>query len=160
LRFHAAYFGQNPGVWSHGDFARVTPHGGIRILGRCDGVLNVRGIKVSPGDIARVLLARPGIRDVLVVEQQVAPEPRIIALLVLAQGASLDAALVAELRRELAERLSSAHVPDLFIAVPELPATHSGKTSESAARRAVSGRPVENEAALRNPHSLAAIREH
>jgi acetoacetyl-CoA synthetase len=159
-RFHAAYFAQNPGVWSHGDFARVTAHGGIRILGRCDGVLNVRGIKVSPGDISRVLLARAGIRDALVVEQAMAPEPRVVALLVMAEGAALDAAFVAELRRDLAERLSTAHVPDLFVAVPELPVTHSGKLSESAARRAVSGRPVENEAALRNPQSLAAIREH
>jgi acetoacetyl-CoA synthetase len=161
-RFHAAYFAQNAGVWSHGDFARATPHGGIRILGRCDGVLNVRGIKVSPGDIARVLLARPGIRDALVVEQAMphGEEARAVALLVLAEGAVLDAARVAELRRELAERLSSAHVPDLFIAVPELPVTHSGKLSESAARRAVSGREIENEAALRNPQCLAAIREH
>jgi acetoacetyl-CoA synthetase len=159
-RFHAAYFSQNPGVWSHGDFARVTPNGGVRILGRCDGVLNVHGIKVSPGDIARVLLARPGIRDALVVEQAIGAESRVVALLVLADGVTLDAARVAELRRELAERLSAAHVPDLFIAVPELPVTHSGKLSESAARRAVSGRPVENEAALRNPQSLVAIREH
>jgi acetoacetyl-CoA synthetase len=159
-RFHAAYFAQNPGVWSHGDFARVTGFGGIRILGRCDGVLNVRGIKVSPGDIARVLLARPGILDALVVEQSLGPEPRVVALLVLAKGVSLDAARVAELRRVLAERLSAAHVPDVFAAVAELPVTHSGKLSESAARRAVSGRPVENEAALRNPQSLAAIREH
>lgn len=159
-RFHDAYFSQNAGVWNHGDFARVTSNGGIRILGRCDGVLNVRGIKVSPGDIARVLLAQPGLRDALVVEQPVGTESRVVALLVLAEGAALDATLVAQLRRELAERLSAAHVPDLFIAVPDLPATHSGKLSESAARRAVSGQPVENEAALRNPQCLAAIREH
>jgi acetoacetyl-CoA synthetase len=159
-RFHAAYFAQNPGLWSHGDFACETPRGGVRILGRCDGVLNVRGIKVSPGDIARVLLTQAGVRDVLVVEQAMQPEPRVVALLVMAEGASLDGALVAHLRRELAERLSTAHVPDLFIAVPDLPVTHSGKLSESAARRAVSGRPVENEAALRNPQSLRAIREH
>jgi acetoacetyl-CoA synthetase len=159
-RFHAAYFEQNPGVWSHGDFACATPHDGIRILGRCDGVLNVRGIKVSPGDIARVLLARPGIHDALVVEQSVGAEPRVVALLSMTEGASLDAALVAELRRELTERLSAAHVPDVFVAVPQLPVTHSGKLSESAARRAVSGRPAENEAALRNPQCLAAIREH
>lgn len=159
-RFHAAYFAQNPGLWSHGDFARETPHGGIRILGRCDGVLNVHGIKVSPGDITRVLLAQPGVRDSLVVEQAAQPEPRVVALLTLAEGQPLDGALVARLRRELAERLSPAHVPDLFIDVPELPVTHSGKLSESAARRALSGRTVENESALRNPQCLQAIREH
>jgi acetoacetyl-CoA synthetase len=159
-RFHAAYFAQNPGLWSHGDFAQETPHGGIRILGRCDGVLNVNGIKVSPGDISRVLLAQPGVSDVLVVEQTFEAQSRVLALLKLAEGRSLDSAFVAQLRRELAERLSTAHVPDLFLAVPDLPVTHSGKLSESAARRAVSGRPVENEAALRNPQCLQAIRDH
>jgi acetoacetyl-CoA synthetase len=159
-RFHAAYFTQNPGDWSHGDAAEQTERGGFRILGRLDGVLNVRGIKVSPGEIARVLLAAPGIRDTLIVEQSWQGGSRVVALLRLAPGATLDGAKIAALRSELARRLSNAHVPDLFVQVDELPVTHSGKTSESAARRAVNGQPVPNESALRNPQCLAAIRTH
>jgi acetoacetyl-CoA synthetase len=147
-RFHAAYFAQHAGLWSHGDNAQRGASGGFRILGRMDGVLNVRGTKVSPGEIARVLLAQPGVRDVLIVPQQCDRESRVVAVLVLADDAVLDSRLVERLRRELAQRLSNAHVPDLFIDVPALPVTHSGKTSESAARRTLRGLPGENEACL------------
>jgi acetoacetyl-CoA synthetase len=41
--------------------------------------------------------------------------------------------------------------------VPELPVTHSGKRAEAAARDAVIGVTVRNEAALRNPECLEAI---
>jgi len=162
-RFHAAYFAQNAGMWSHGDNAERTANGGFRILGRMDGVLNVRGIKVSPGEIARVLLAQPGIHDVLVVPQFSSGrdrDSRVVALLVLAAGVVLDSRLVERLRSELSQRLSNAHVPDIFIDVPALPVTHSGKTSEAAARAALAGETVKNESALRNPESLVAIREH
>jgi acetoacetyl-CoA synthetase len=159
-RFHAAYFAQNAGLWSHGDNAQRTASGGFRILGRMDGVLNVRGIKVSPGEIARVLLAQPGICDALIVPQQRGRDSRVVALLVLAEGTVLDSRLIERMRRELSQRLSNAHVPDLFIAVPALPVTHSGKTSETAARAALAGEAVKNESALRNPESLVAIREH
>ena len=33
-RFHAAYFTQNPGMWTHGDFVEFTAEGTARIHGR------------------------------------------------------------------------------------------------------------------------------
>ena len=44
------------------------------------------------------------------------------------------------------------------MAVPELPVTHNGKRSERAARDAVNGDRIANEAALHNPACLPAIR--
>lgn len=158
-RFHAAYFARNPGVWTHGDLIEFSARGGARLHGRCDGVLNVRGIKFAPGEVYRVLDDLGGVRDAMLVEQRPAEgEPRILALLVLAEGATLDRTRIARMRREIATRLSPAHVPDRFIAVPELPVTHSGKPSEAAARAVANGRRIENEAALRNPQCLEAIR--
>ncbi len=176
-RFHAAYYRENPGVWTHGDLVEFSQEGGARMHGRCDGVLNVRGIKFAPAEIDRVLAGIPGIRASLVVPQWPAgtqgragpssagaaspPEAqRLVALLVLREGTRLDGALVGQVRREVARRLTSAHVPDIVIAVPELPTTHSGKPSEAAARCAVNGLPVDNVGALRNPGVLAVIREH
>ena len=54
-RFHAAYFAANPGVWTHGDIIEFSAQGSARLHGRSDGVLNVRGINVSPGEIYRIL---------------------------------------------------------------------------------------------------------
>src|SRR6185369_6930509 len=81
------------------------------------------------------------------------------ALLVLRDGGVLDSALAARVRREIATRLSPAHVPDAIVAVPDIPVTYSGKPSEAAARAAVSGEPVANVGALRNPDCLDAIRQ-
>ena len=158
--FHAAYFAANPGVWTHGDLIEFSPEGGARLHGRCDGVLNVRGIKVLPADICRVLQDAPEVRESMVVQQ--AGEPaRVLALLVLRDESTPACdlqALAARLRLQVARRLSPAHVPDRFVPVAALPVTHSGKLSEAAARCAVNGLPAANLGALRNPECLAAIR--
>jgi acetoacetyl-CoA synthetase len=81
-----------------------------------------------------------------------------VLLLVLRPGAILDGDLHRTIRRALRRQASSAHVPSVLAAVPELPVTHNGKRSERAARDAVNGEPIANEAALRNPACLHAIR--
>ena len=169
--FHAAYFADNPGIWTHGDLIEFSPEGGARLHGRSDNVLNVRGINVGPGEIYRVLNDIPEIREAIVVEQQPRDAPkqrplaerferRIVLLLVLRDGVVLTGALAARVRRNLARRASPAHVPDRIIAVDALPVTHNGKLSEVAARNAVNGFPIGNAAALRNPGCLDAIRSH
>lgn len=158
-RFHAAYFAQNPGVWTHGDLVEFTAAGGARMHGRADGVINVRGTKFWPAEIDRVLATVPGIVESMVIERT-APTQQVLALLVLAPGVALDAALAARVRREIAGALSSAHVPDLLLDVPALPVTHNGKFSATAARAAVAGRTPANLAALRNPECLQAIARH
>jgi|GEM_PF-35595 len=170
-RFHAAYFASNPGVWTHGDLIEFSPQGSARLHGRTDGVLNVRGINVGPAEIYRVLNDLHEIREAMVVQQPArntlddqghasTVEARTVLLLVLQPGIGLNAALVARVLRELARRASPAHVPDRIIAIDALPVTHNGKFSEAAARNAISGLPVSNAAALRNPECLDAIRHH
>ncbi|MDE1182311.1 acetoacetate--CoA ligase [Paraburkholderia sp.] len=169
--FHNAYFAANPGVWTHGDLIEFPREGSARLHGRFDGVLNVRGINVGPGEIYRVLNDIPEIREAMAVEQRMrdthastgpssAPGNRIVLLVVLRDGATLNGALTARIRRDLARRASPAHVPDRIVAVDAIPYTHNGKPSEAAARNAVNGLPVGNQAALRNPECLDAIRRH
>jgi acetoacetyl-CoA synthetase len=165
--FHAAYFARHAGLWSHGDLVTIGAHGGVRLHGRLDGVLNVRGIKVAPGAVEQALAADPAVADALVVQR--GGDGCVAGLLVLAPGAVLDGQLAARLRTAVATRLSAAHVPDRLLDVPALPATHNGKLSHAAARAAVEhpaavggleGLPGVHLAALRNPQSLAAIRAH
>lgn len=158
-RFHAAYFAQNPGVWTHGDLVEFSAAGGARMHGRADGVINVRGTKFWPAEIYRVLATIPGITDAMVVERA-GPEPQVVALLVLAPDVVLDTQLAARVRREIGTALSAAYVPDLVLDVPALPVTHNGKFSEAAARAAVAGQVPTNLQALRNPECLQAIRTH
>jgi len=161
--FHAAYFSQNPGVWTHGDFIEFTAEGTARIHGRSDGVLNIRGIRVGPAEIYRLLRSIPEIREAIAVEQAAAMEfggSRMVLLLMLREGTILDSALTLRIKKELGRRGSPAHVPDVIAQVRALPLTHSGKLSASAVRDAINGRKVDNLEALRNPDCLDAIRRH
>ena len=162
-RFHQAYFSQNPGVWTHGDLIEFTPVGGARLHGRSDGVLNIRGIRVGPAEIYRILQDVTEVAESMAVEQYADDElgeARMVLLVVLRKGVLLDSRLEGRIRSELAARGSSGFQPARIAQVDALPVTHSGKRSETAARDAVNDRPVRNRDALRNPESLEAIASH
>lgn len=160
-QFHASYFSKNPPFWTHGDLIEFTPHGGARLHGRSDGVLNVRGIRVGPAEIYGILHAMDEIVDAIAVEQQAQNAPgdaRLILLVVLQEGLTLTPELAKVIRLRLAKEGSTALVPARCVQVPELPTTFSGKRSEAAARDVVNEREARNVSALRNPGSLEAIR--
>jgi len=162
-RFHEAYFAQNPGMWTHGDFVQLTERGTARILGRSDGTLNVRGVRIGPAEIYQIVLGIPGVLEAMAVEQIAPREPggsRLVLLAVLAPGTTLDRPLTLRIKRELSQRASSNHVPAVVAQVSSLPTTHSGKRSERAARDVLNGKPVVNLGALRNPECLEEIRIH
>ena len=163
-RFHSAYFKANPGVWTHGDIIEFSAQGSARLHGRSDGVLNVRGINVSPGEIYRILSDISDIRQSMVVAQAAhdasGEGQRVVLLLVLRQGAQMTAALASRVRRELMRQGSAALVPDVIAEVEALPVTHNGKASEAAARDAVNGLPVRNLSSLANPGCVEKISAH
>jgi acetoacetyl-CoA synthetase len=162
-RFHRAYFSQNLGVWTHGDFVEFTAEGTARIHGRSDGVLNIRGIRIGPAEIYRILQEIPEVRHAMAIEQTVKPGPggsRLVLLLVLQSGLTLDRALTLRIKREISRRGSQAHVPAVIAQVDELPMTHSGKHSEAAARDTLNRRRISNLEALKNPDCLEALRNH
>ena len=159
-RFHSTYFERNPGVWTHGDLIEFDADGYARMHGRSDGVLKVQGVRIGPAEIQIALRELAEVRDVLAVQQQtpgVRGDSRVVLLVVLREGATLDGSLLLRIRREIARCASPLHVPELIVQVDELPTTHSGKRSERAARDAVDGLPAANVEALRNPGSLDQI---
>jgi acetoacetyl-CoA synthetase len=161
-RFHEAYFSQHPSVWTHGDWIEFSDLGTARMHGRSDGVMNVRGIRIGPAEIYRILQDIDEIRDTMAVEQTVPPPGgnRMVLLVVLRDGMKLDGALIRCIRTQLSRRGSPAHVPDVIAQVQALPITHNGKRSERAAQNAINGVPVRNLEAMANPECLEAIRRH
>ena len=162
-RFHAAYFTQNPGVWTHGDLIEFTAAGGARLHGRSDGVLNVHGIRVGPAEIYRVLQDIEDVVEAMAVEQRAqdgSGDSRLVLLVLLRPGVTLNDALTARIRSELARRGSLALVPERIAQVDALPMTHNGKRSEAAACDVLNGRAARNSHALQNPECLEAIALH
>ena len=77
-------------------YIEFTGDGSARIHGRSDGVLNIRGIRIGPAEIYRILQEIPEIRQAMAVEQVIKSGPggsRLVLLLVLQSGVVLDGAL-------------------------------------------------------------------
>jgi acetoacetyl-CoA synthetase len=76
---------------------------------------------------------------------------------VLREGASLDDALVAEIRRRVREDCSPRHVPNEVLEIAAVPRTLSGKVLEVPVKRILMGTPVAEAASresLANPEAL------
>jgi acetoacetyl-CoA synthetase len=162
-KFHKTYFSKNPGLWTHGDRVHLKQRGSARILGRSDGTLNVRGVRIGPAEIYNIVLAMPGIANAMVVEQRAPREAggsRMVLLLVLPEGEILDRAQRLRIKNLISEQASPNHVPSVIAQVSELPMTHSGKLSELAVRNLLNGDPVANRSAIKNPQALDDIAAH
>ena len=157
-KYRAAYFEKYPGVWAHGDFAAITERGGLVVYGRSDATLNPGGVRIGTAELYRQLEAIDEVADAVAVGQQWHGDTRIALFVVLRPGAALDDALRARIKRRIREGASPRHVPAVIAAVPDVPRTLSGKTTELAVREALHGRDVDNAAALANPEALEAFR--
>ena len=155
-RYRAAYFERFPGVWHHGDFGEFTASGGVRIHGRSDAVLNRGGVRIGTAELYRQLEPLTDVLESVAVAQRVAGgDVRILLFLRLADGAEMSDQLAQRVQRAIREGTSPRHVPDLVLAVPDIPRTRSGKIVELAITRAIHGEPVQNTDALANPEALA-----
>ncbi len=160
VKLRSGYFDKNPGVWTHGDQIRISKNGSPRILGRSDGTLNIRGVRIGPAEILTIVNQVEGVRESMAIEQVSPREPggsRLVLLLVMHSDESLERSFVLALKKRLASEASRLHVPAVVAKVPALPRTHNGKLSEKAARDAVNRVEVVNLAALSNPEVLLEI---
>jgi acetoacetyl-CoA synthetase len=156
-RFSSAYFTTYPGIWHHGDFVSTTQHGGFVIHGRSDSTLNPGGVRIGTAEIYRIVEQIPGVIESLVFGQDFDGDSRVILLVRLADGATLDEAMCADIRSRIRTGCTPRHVPAKIVAVNDLPRTRSNKLVELAVADAVNSRPVRNTEGLANPEALWAI---
>ena len=156
--YRAAYFDKDPFVWTHGDWIRRTPSGGIVVEGRSDATLNRDGVRLGSADIYAALQELPEVRNCVVLGIEV-PGGRywMPLFLELADGAVLDAGLRDTIVERIRGRASARHVPDAIEAAPGIPMTHAGKRIEVPLKKLFLGRPSEsvvNRGALTNPATV------
>ncbi|HEX6997237.1 MAG TPA: acetoacetate--CoA ligase [Gammaproteobacteria bacterium] len=157
-KYHAAYFERFPNVWCHGDYAELTPRGGLIMHGRSDAVLNPGGVRIGTAEIYRVVEQLPEIAESVAVGQRFDGDERIVLFVKLQPGHTLDDALAARIRDALRRKASPRHVPARILAVTDVPKTLNGKVMELAVREVIHGRPVGNLDALANPEALEQYR--
>ncbi len=156
--YRAAYFQQYPGVWRHGDWAELTPHGGLVITGRSDATLNPGGVRIGTAEIYRQVEQLSEVVESLVIGQEIGhgadADVRIVLFVRLRGGETLTDALRERIRRQIRQNTSPHHVPKVILQVADIPRTISGKITELAVRDVIHGRPVKNVDALANPDAL------
>ncbi|MCG8688074.1 MAG: acetoacetate--CoA ligase [Desulfobacterales bacterium] len=153
-KYHSAYFGHYSNTWTHGDFVKVTPRGGMIMFGRSDATLNPGGVRIGTAEIYRRLDAMIEIDDSVVVGQPWNSDVRVILFVKLAKGLSLTQELEDRIRSDIRTHASPRHVPAKIIETPDIPYTLNMKKVELAVRHMIEGKEVKNKDALKNPESL------
>ena len=157
-RYTAAYFADNPGVWTHGDWIELRAEGGVVILGRSDTTLNPGGVRIGTAEIYRAIEPLPEVVDSIVVGRRHDGDVEVVLCVKIADGVVLDEDLVATIRRTIRSAATPRHVPAHVLAVPDIPYTISGKKVEKAVRTVIEGGTVDHTDAMANPQALEAFR--
>ncbi|HEX5725644.1 MAG TPA: amino acid adenylation domain-containing protein, partial [Longimicrobiaceae bacterium] len=113
-------------MYRTGDIGRWRADGALEFLGRRDGQVKVRGVRVELGEVEAALAAHPAVREAAAALR----EDGLVAWLVAAEGAARPQA--AELRAFLRASLPEAMVPGVFAWTGALPRTGSGKLDRRA----------------------------
>ncbi|WP_372404840.1 amino acid adenylation domain-containing protein [Streptomyces luteireticuli] len=128
-------------LYRTGDLVRRRSDGTLEFLGRADGQVKIRGVRVEPAEVESVLRAHPGVGHAVVVARRdedpggsspLAEELRLVAYVVPGKDTGGPAphprALVEHCRTRLPEPL----VPAAVVVLDALPMTANGKLDRAA----------------------------
>jgi amino acid adenylation domain-containing protein len=128
--------GSPPGrrVYRTGDLARARSDGRLVFLGRIDHQVKVRGFRIELGEIEATLRQHPAVAAAAAAVHADAATPedrRLVAYVVPAEGHGPQLE-TAPLRALLRSRLPEFMVPAVFVTLPALPLTATGKVDRAA----------------------------
>lgn len=119
---------ENDLVYKTGDLGRALSDGEFEFLGRRDGQVKVRGVRIELSEIEELLRNHSAVRDVAVVSHQEQDGGNsLCAYVVLTEATDLGT-----LRTYLATSLPSYMLPSYFVELETLPRTLSGKVDRRA----------------------------
>lgn len=128
-------FQKNERLYRSGDLAYVLPEGGIRLAGRSDHQVNIRGFRVEPAEVESVLQSLPGVQKALVIAtDDHAGEKSLAAFVAPVSGYKIDESV---LRESLLNLLPSHMCPTRYVTVEDFPLLANGKVNRMALASAI-----------------------
>jgi len=132
-RFVADPFaGPGARMYQTGDLGRLCPNGTVEFHGRADNQLEIRGYRVEPAEVERVLAAHPAVGAALAVGVPASGGGTRLVAHVTATGPSPDER---ELIDFVAARLPDHMIPARVLTRQSLPRTVNGKLDRKRARQ-------------------------
>ncbi|MDD5508088.1 MAG: acetoacetate--CoA ligase [Bacteroidales bacterium] len=158
-KYRNAYFTDYEGIWRHGDYIRISDHGGITMFGRSDATLNPGGVRIGTSEIYRVLESMVEIADAVVIGQQFQGDERVILFVQMRKNYELTEEVIKKIKASIRTSCSPRHVPAIIMETPGVPYTLNGKKVEIAVKKMIHGEDVLNRDALANPLVLDYFRD-
>jgi len=157
-RYLEAYWRRLPGVWVHGDWARIDPDGFWYISGRSDDTLKVAGKRIGPAEVESAAVSHPVVIEALAVgvPDEVKGEAIVVFAVVRASAESGER-LASAVGETVVDRLGKSFRPVAVHLVPALPKTRNGKILRRVARAAYLGLDLGDVSALEDPATLEPI---
>jgi acetyl-CoA synthetase len=156
-RYLESYWSMFPGVWRHGDWAKVDRDGQWFLYGRSDEAINVAGKRVGPAEVESVLVGHDAVSEAAVIGVPDEQKGEAIWCFWTPSDATGDD-VSAELRREVGRQLGKPFTPGRVMRVSALPKTRSAKIMRRAIRATAVGTDPGNLSGAENPEALDVIR--
>jgi amino acid adenylation domain-containing protein len=126
-------------LYRTGDLGRYLSDGTIELLGRVDDQIKVRGVRIEPAEIEKMIGLHPAVAEGVVVAREDKPGNRRLVAYVVLQCEKPIAA--GELRKFLTARLPEHLVPSAFALLEVLPRMANGKVDRRALPAPSTARP-------------------
>ena len=166
-RYLETYFNRFPGVWYHGDWAKVDEDGQWFLFGRTDDTFKVAGNRVDPGEVEDALTSHPAVSEAAVIGIPDEIKGTALVCFVVPKMSGVETAATSsasvqrdeqtELTAHVARQLGKPLAPKLVFRVAALPKTRSGKIVRAAMTRAYLGQPAGDLSSVEDPQALEAI---
>ena len=158
-RYLEAYWSRLPGVWVHGDWARIDEAGYWYISGRSDDTIKVAGKRIGPAEVESAAVAHPIVLEALAVgiPDEIKGET-IVVFAVVRDSAERSEQLADAVSETIVEHLGKSFKPGAVHLVASLPKTRNGKILRRLARAAYLGLDAGDTSSLEDPRTLEPIR--
>jgi acetyl-CoA synthetase len=158
-RYLETYFSKfGPGVWYHGDWAKVDEDGFWFLYGRSDDTIKIAGKRVGPAEVEGALIEHAAVAEAAAigVPHDLKGET-LVCFVVLKPGQAPSEPLREELHAQVVRHLGKTLKPEAVKFVRMLPKTRSAKIVRGAIRRRFLGQPLGDVSTVENADAIEEI---
>lgn len=157
-RYLDTYWSRVPGLWVHGDWARVDEGGFWYIQGRSDDTIKVAGKRVGPAEVESAAISHPAVAEAAAIGVPDALRGEaLVVLITLRNGHTPSEEMRQEIESTIVTHLGKSLKPQAVKFVTELPHTRNGKMLRRLVRQSYLGEPPGDLSSLENPSALEAV---